>query len=60
MYTVRKDIVEGEDVHCLAFTTPLLDFGNDNDSDNEDYSGMDPISASAKKKWHKLYQVIMD
>lgn len=61
MYTVRKDIVEGDNVHCLAFTAPLLDFGSDNDSDHDDlYSKIDPHRASAKKKWRKLYDVIMD
>ena len=27
MYQVRKEICEGNDVHCLAFTAPLMDLG---------------------------------
>lgn len=56
-YKVRNEISEGNDVHCLAFTAPLMDFGLHNDSDNEDFSGMNlvPSEVSAKKKWKKLY-----
>ena len=63
LYKLRNNICEGNDVHCLAFTAPLLDFGGHNDSDDEDYggdlSGL-PTIVAAKKKWKKLYSIIMD
>lgn len=36
-YKLRNDISEGNEIHCLAFTAPLMDFGSDNDSDREEY-----------------------
>lgn len=61
----RNDIVENDIVHCPAFTAPLLDFGGEhNDSDQEDYSKSEfadfPTIISAKKKWKKLFEIIMD
>lgn len=64
---LRVDIVEegklGQDVvHCPAFTAPLMDFGDQNDSDQEDYSAdaQFPAIVSAKKKWKKLFQIILE
>ena len=54
-YILRENIVEGNDVHCLAFTAPLMDFGSHNNSDNEDYGDLNALDVSAKKKWKKLY-----
>ena len=57
---MRKNIEEDNEVHCLAFTAPLMDFGQHNDSDCEDYGDLNPSDVSAKKKWKKLYQIVMD
>lgn len=60
-YTLRHDISEGNDIHCMAFTAPLMDFGSDNESDQEQYDqDLLPSVISAKKKWKKLYQIVMD
>ena len=59
-YQVRKDISEENEVHCLAFTAPLMDFGGHNESDQEDYGSLDPSVISARKKWKKLYEIVMD
>ena len=63
IYTIRNEIVEGNEVHCLAFATPLIDFGDHNYSDDSEYSEdlkQFPSIISAKKKWKKIYQVVMD
>ena len=60
LYAIRTEIGEGNDVQCLAFTAPLMDFGDHNESDNEDYGDLNPTIVSAKKKWKKLYQIVMD
>ena len=62
MFKLREAIVENGVVHCPAFSVPLLDFGEQNDSDNEDYSefAQYPSIVNAKKKWKKLYEIIMD
>ena len=69
----RRDIVEDGVVHCPAFTVPLIDFGDLNESDDDaaifgggtksrrrqwfaDY----PSIVAAKKKWKKLYEIILD
>ena len=57
---MRKDIEEGNEVHCLAFTAPLIDFGSHNNSDDEDYGNLDACTVSAKKKWKKLFGIVMD
>ena len=46
----------------MAFTAPLIDFGFHEDSDDGDFYdiNLDPSTVSAKKKWKKLYQVVMD
>ena len=60
-YKIRTEIVEENDVHCLAFTAPLMDYGTHNDSDYEVYDDdLDPCTVSAKKKWKRLYEIIMD
>ena len=62
MYKVRKEFCEGNEVHCLAFTAPLLTVGSGQDSDNEDYGELNqfPSIVNAKKKWKKVYQIVMD
>lgn len=59
---MRSEISEGNDIRCLAFTAPLMDFGDNNDSDGEDYSEFkdQPSLINAKKKWKKLYEIILD
>ena len=50
MYPVRKEICEGNDVHCLAFTVPLMDLGQDhNESDQEASDSMGVTSIIAAK-----------
>lgn len=41
---------------------PLLDFGDQNDSDEDDYveDARYPSIVNAKKKWKKLYEIILD
>ena len=58
-YKVRKNICEGEEVRCLPFTAPLIDFGQ-NESDEEDCGEEIKAQVKAKRKWLKLYQIIMD
>lgn len=44
-------------MHCPAFSVPLLDFGNDNDS--YDSLGDMPASiAKAKHKWKEIAKII--
>ena len=69
-YKLRTDIDEGDHVHCLAFTSPLMDLGQDLiESDEElreavestDLRDMDTVQIDvAKKRWKRLYEVIMD
>ena len=35
-YEVRKDIDEGDSVHCLAFPYPLMNFSSEDESDEGD------------------------
>ena len=61
-YKVRKELNEDGEVHCLAFTTPLMDFGDHSGSDQEVYGDLNlhPTIVSAKRKWKKLSQLILD
>ena len=36
-YTIRNEICDGNEVHCPAFTMPLMDFGQDIESENDEY-----------------------
>lgn len=62
VYKIRNNISEENEVHCLAFTAPLMDFGDQNESDSDDYGDFKhiPSIVSAKKKWKKLSQIILD
>ena len=61
LYKLRNEISEENEVHCLAFTAPLMDYGNHNDSDNEVYQEDEyPSIIVAKKRWKKLFAMIMD
>ena len=56
---MRNEICEDNDVHCLAFTTPLMDFGGHYDEDYDD--GIDEdlkqftSIVKSKKNWNKIY-----
>ena len=58
----------GDKVQCLAFTSPLLNFGihegeQDSDCNDEQYQNelkLNPATAKAKRKWKRLYEIIMD
>ena len=62
VYKIRNNISEENEVHCLAFTAPLMDFGDTNESDGEDYSDFKQIRSivRAKKKWKKLAEIVLD
>ena len=67
-YRVRDDLFTGDKVQCLAFTSPLLNFGihegeQDSDCNDEQYQNelkLNPATAKAKRKWKRLYEIIMD
>ena len=66
-HVVRKDISEGDQVHCLAFSYPLIDFtdGSNNEMSAadevrySDFQGM-PATINAKRKWANLASIILD
>ena len=68
-YEIRNDLFTGEKVQCLAFEYPLINFTNEHGEDFEsdcnsprylEELAMNPATAKAKKKWKRLYEIIMD
>ena len=69
-YEIRKDIDEGDSVHCLAFTWPLMHFSSDDDDSDQNQNAdensqqlqkeYNPSTVKAKKKWKRLYEYIFD
>lgn len=68
-YVIRNDLFVGDKVKCLSFACPLINFQNENNEDfdsdcnSETYLeelATNPATAKAKKKWNRLYEVIMD
>lgn len=59
---MRKDIEEDNEVHCLAFASPLMDFDIQDESGNENYGGLNesPSIVRSKNNWKKIYKYIMD
>ena len=61
-FTIHDNIDEDGKIICPAFTIPLLDFGIEPyDVADIDQDGSCPASVlAARKKWKKLYEVIME
>ena len=65
-YKIRHDIVEGNNVHCLAFTCPLLDLDlSDEEIDlavgqTENLDAVQVASMNAKAKWSLLCDIVLD
>ena len=62
IFNLRNEIIERGTIHCLSFSTPLMDFGYQNDSDDEDFGQMEayPSIVGAKRKWKKLAAIVLD
>ena len=61
-FTIHENIDEDGKIICPAFTVPLLDFGIEaDDLVNLEFDASCPSSViAAKKKWKKLYEVILE
>lgn len=58
---IRNEICEDNNVHCLAFTTPLMYLGQDeikNENDFDEETGELAIVLSARKKWKLIFENI--
>ena len=63
-FKIQTELVDEDGVHCLAYPYALLDLKNDHYEDDPDENYGDlvqyPSHVGAKKKWKRLFEVIMD
>ena len=64
-YQVRQDLYENGEIHCMAFTCPLMHFEDETKSDRnmaglaeDDVRKLSPSWVGAVEKWNKLYKLI--